>query len=87
MIGCDSISPPLVRRSRRELDPDEPVVYYGLIVSADQLMKDVIARDRLMKEYDILYFKMEAAGLMNDFPCVVIRSICDYSDLYKNDVW
>ncbi|KAL4981339.1 hypothetical protein BDW68DRAFT_92834 [Aspergillus falconensis] len=30
---------------------------------------------------------MEAAGLMNHFPCTVIRGICDYSDSHKNDQW
>lgn len=30
---------------------------------------------------------MEAAGLMNDFPCLVIRGICDYADSHKNDKW
>ncbi|KAL7791173.1 hypothetical protein V8C43DRAFT_322515 [Trichoderma afarasin] len=30
---------------------------------------------------------MEAAGLMNDFPCVVIRGIADYSDSHKNEKW
>jgi hypothetical protein len=30
---------------------------------------------------------MEAAGLMDHFPCVVVRGICDYSDTHKNDVW
>ena len=85
-IDCDTF--PSQRRSRpsREL-PDEPVVHYGLIASADSLMKDAIARDRLVEEHDILCFEMEAAGLMNDFPCVVIRGICDYSDSHKNDVW
>ena len=29
-------------------------------------MKDAIARDRLIKEHDILCFEMEAAGLMSD---------------------
>lgn len=29
---------------------------------------------------------MEAAGLMNAFPCVVIRGICDYADSHKNKV-
>ena len=43
-------------------------------------MKDTIARDRVIKEHDILRFEMEAAGLINDFPCVVIRGICNYSD-------
>lgn len=30
---------------------------------------------------------MEAAGLMDDFPCVVIRGICDYADSYKRRQW
>jgi hypothetical protein len=30
---------------------------------------------------------MEAAGLMNDFPCLVIRGICDYADTHKNKEW
>ncbi|ERF68870.1 hypothetical protein EPUS_04522 [Endocarpon pusillum Z07020] len=30
---------------------------------------------------------MEAAGLMNDFPCLVIRGICDYADSHKNKRW
>lgn len=86
-IGCDSTSSPVLPRRRRELDPDEPVVHYGLIASADQLMEDAIARDRLIKEHDILCFEMEAAGLMNGFPCVVIRGICDYSDSHRNYMW
>ena len=85
--GCDNASSPLLQRPRRELGPDEPVVHYGLIASADTLMEDAISRDHLIKEYDILCFEMEAAGLMNDFPCVVIRGICNYSDSHKNDVW
>ncbi|CAH0032937.1 unnamed protein product [Clonostachys rhizophaga] len=30
---------------------------------------------------------MEAAGLMNQFPCLIIRGICDYSDTHKNKEW
>ncbi|CAI7596702.1 unnamed protein product [Penicillium pancosmium] len=30
---------------------------------------------------------MEAAGLMDDFPCLVIRGISDYADSHKNDRW
>ncbi|KAJ5320677.1 NACHT nucleoside triphosphatase [Penicillium antarcticum] len=30
---------------------------------------------------------MEAAGLMNDFPCIVIRGICDYADSGKGKTW
>lgn len=30
---------------------------------------------------------MEAAELMNDFPCIGIRGICDYADWHKNNRW
>jgi hypothetical protein len=30
---------------------------------------------------------MEAAGLVDAFPCLVIRGICDYSDSQKNKEW
>ncbi|OAP55160.1 hypothetical protein AYL99_10860 [Fonsecaea erecta] len=34
------------------------------------------------------YEKMElSAGLMDTFPCLVIRGICDYADSHKNKVW
>jgi hypothetical protein len=35
----------------------------------------------------MLCFEMEAAGLMNQLPCLVIRGICDYSDSHKNKQW
>jgi hypothetical protein len=30
---------------------------------------------------------MEAAGLMNQLPCLVIRGICDYADSHKSKRW
>lgn len=30
---------------------------------------------------------MEAAGLMDEYPCLVIRGICDYADSHKNKRW
>jgi hypothetical protein len=30
---------------------------------------------------------MEAAGLMDEFPCLVIRGICDYADSHKDKRW
>lgn len=50
-------------------------------------MKDALVCDMLAKEKEVLCFEMEAAGLMNHFPCLVIRGICDYSDSHKNEEW
>ncbi|GKT61935.1 G-protein beta WD-40 repeats containing [Colletotrichum tofieldiae] len=74
------------RRERTEFD-DNPAVFYGLIASANQLMKDASIRDKLAEKEGVLCFEMEAAGLMNQFPCLVIRGICDYSDSHKNKNW
>jgi nucleoside phosphorylase len=77
----------LIPRPERTEEEDNPTIYYGLIASANQLMKDAIIRDKLAAEKDVLCFEMEAAGLMNHFPCLVIRGICDYSDSHKNKEW
>jgi nucleoside phosphorylase len=50
-------------------------------------MKDSQTRDRLAREYGVLCFEMEAARLMNQLPCLVIRGICDYCDSHKNKQW
>jgi nucleoside phosphorylase len=83
---CKDLSD-LKLRDERDKDEDTPVIHYGLIASADQLMKDATLRDKLADEKDVLCFEMEAAGLMNHFPCLVVRGICDYSDTHKNKNW
>ncbi|KAJ6028826.1 hypothetical protein N7540_004402 [Penicillium herquei] len=65
----------------------DPVIHYGLIASGNQVMKHGQSREKLARELDILCFEMEAAGLMDNFPCLVIRGICDYSDSHKNKQW
>jgi nucleoside phosphorylase len=75
----------LIDRSPR--DTHGPKIHYGLIASGNQVMKDSQIRDRLAQENDVLCFEMEAAGMMDNFPCLVIRGICDYSDSHKNKRW
>jgi nucleoside phosphorylase len=80
---CDSSR--LVIRPPRETS--DAVIHYGTIASGNQVMRHGATRDRVAREFGVLCFEMEAAGLMNDFPCVVIRGICDYADSHKNKRW
>jgi nucleoside phosphorylase len=67
---------------------EEVVVHYGTIASGNQVMKSAAERDMVSAELSgVLCFEMEAAGLMNSFPCLVIRGICDYADSHKNKRW
>ncbi len=77
----------LIYRHKRTEYEDNPAIHYGLIASSNQLMKDAIVRDRLVEKKDVLCFEMEAAGLVNHFPCLIVRGICDYSDTHKNEEW
>lgn len=64
-------------------------IHYGLIASGNQVVKDSIVRDQINKNLggEVLCIEMEAAGLMNNFPCIIIRGICDYADAQKNKDW
>lgn len=73
--------------SRPSRDSNQPMIHYGLIASSNQLVRDSQLRDELGRELDAYCVEMEAAGLMNNYPCLVIRGICDYADSHKNKEW
>ncbi len=79
---CDKTK--VVKRKSREM-----CVHYGLIASGNQVIKDATFRDKLNNDLggNVYCVEMEAAGIMNNFPCVVIRGICDYCDSHKNKAW
>ncbi|RYP55778.1 hypothetical protein DL771_012369 [Monosporascus sp. 5C6A] len=76
----------VVERLPARTDP-APRIYYGNIASGNQVMKHGPTRDRIASEEGVICFEMEAAGLMDSFPCLVIRGICDYADSHKNKRW
>lgn len=81
---CDKSK--VIHRSERQ---NGMMIHCGLIASGNQVVKDAILRDKLYEKFNnnILCIEMEAAGLMNDFPCLVIRGICDYADSHKSEKW
>jgi nucleoside phosphorylase len=77
-----------IERDARET----PEVHFGTIASGNTLEKSAAHRDEVLSRLKAeginpLCIEMEAAGLMNSFPCLVIRGICDYADRHKNDDW
>lgn len=83
---CRHCDPTMIlnRQPREDLQ-----IHYGLIASGNQVIKDARTRNNLKKDLNgsVLCIEMEAAGLMNNFPCIVIRGICDYADSHKNKAW
>ncbi|PSN58704.1 purine and uridine phosphorylase [Corynespora cassiicola Philippines] len=66
---------------------DEPCIHFGSVASSNQLQISAAERNRIQQEHEAICFGMEAAGVMEEYPCVVIRGICDYADSHKNKGW
>ncbi|KAH8665292.1 nucleoside phosphorylase domain-containing protein [Tricladium varicosporioides] len=82
--SCEDIY--LVERPRRH--NTDLVFHQGTILSGDLVLKDAQLRDKLSEEnYGAICFEMEAAGVMDEKHCLIIRGIADYSDSHKNDRW
>lgn len=80
---CDS-----AQTVSRSLQPDhERHVHYGIIGSANTVVKDPRIRDMLKKDIKVMCVEVGAAVLMHNFPFLVIRRICDYADSHMNERW
>jgi nucleoside phosphorylase len=73
------------KQAQRREAREGPRVHYGLIASGNRVMKNAQQRDKYNQDHGgiILAYEMEAAGLMNFTPCLVIRGISDYADSHK----
>lgn len=73
--------------TRSEREDNKPHLHHGIVASGSSVIKHGWTREQLRMQTGALCFETEAAGLMLDFPCIVIRGICDYSDSHKNKQW
>ncbi len=80
---CD----PSAEVNREPRADESPVIHYGTIASGNTVIKSAQTRDIIRDRHGAICLEMEAAGLMNNFPCIVIRGISDYADSHKNDRW
>ncbi|OJJ42530.1 hypothetical protein ASPZODRAFT_147170 [Penicilliopsis zonata CBS 506.65] len=65
----------------------KPVVHYGTIATGSSVVKHAPTRDDIQYKHQAICLETEAAGLVNCFPCLVIRGISNYADSHKNDTW
>jgi nucleoside phosphorylase len=86
---CENCDVDAIEERPKRASSRKITVHYGIIASANSDMRDTKERDRYANdpELNVLCFEMGAGGLMNNFPCLVIRGICDYSDSHKNEEW
>ncbi|CEO61082.1 Putative Ankyrin repeat protein [Penicillium brasilianum] len=84
--SCDGC-PAGWEETRSEREDNNPQPHYGIIASGNSVIKHGETREQLRSKTGALCFGIEAAGLMLDFPCIVIRGVCDYADSHRNEHW
>jgi nucleoside phosphorylase len=86
-FDCSSCDPnEMVKREPRTART--LIWHQGTIASGNQVVRNPMTRDKVSKRcYNALAFEMEAAGVMNEKHCLVIRGIADYCDTHKNWLW
>ncbi|CAF9918035.1 MAG: hypothetical protein ALECFALPRED_000474 [Alectoria fallacina] len=76
----------IVKRPLRETI--YPQFHRGTILSGDLVMRDARKRDQLSKlHHNAVCIEMEAAGVIEDTHCLVVRGIADYADSHKYWSW
>ena len=83
---CKSCDKEYLKERPRKKNTD-PKIHYGVIASGNQVLKHGLTREFWSEQENVLCFEMEAAGVMEHFPCLIIRGICDYADTHKNKGW
>lgn len=82
-VGCYERPMDIVHREPR--DTTAPRLFFGNIASSDCVLNNGLTRDGYSQAFGrVLCFETEAVGLMNSFPSVVVRGICDYADSHRN---
>lgn len=77
-----------VEQNPTEPETSIPVFHQGQILSGNSVIKDSKRRDELRLEFPhARCFEMEAAGVVDQTHCLVIRGIADYADSHKNQMW
>ncbi|KAL6817296.1 nucleoside phosphorylase domain-containing protein [Trichoderma sp. SZMC 28015] len=94
-LGCERIH--LVNRrrteSKRRLCQDgdfshqNPDIFFGAIGSGDMVMRSGKDRDALAERENVIALEMEAAGIWDEVPSLVIKGVFDYGDSHKNKQW
>lgn len=88
--SCEDVkcNGPILKRSRLQPALEyHPIAHLGLVASGDTVMKSGELRDEITKQQGVIAFEMESAGVWDNFPCIVIKSACDYADSHKSKRW
>ncbi|KAF3070243.1 hypothetical protein CFAM422_006774 [Trichoderma lentiforme] len=62
-------------------------IHVGSVASGDTVLKSGLDRDAISQKEGIIAFEMEAAGIWDEIPCLIVKGVSDYADSHKHNEW
>ncbi|KAF2405304.1 purine and uridine phosphorylase [Trichodelitschia bisporula] len=81
-IGCD-----LGYEIRRVKGARGPGVHFGVMGCSDWVVRAGTERDGVAVREQVVGFEMEAAGVWDTLPTIVVKGVADYADSHKTKGW
>ena len=81
-IPCDKKK---ISRTRKTIDP--PRLHFGVVGSANTLMKSAEQRETIAKEDSVIAFETESCGIWDSRSTIILRAASTYADSHGNDIW
>ncbi len=88
-LGCNGIARRSSSQGRdfRDQDGAPFLIHFGWFASGDVVMKSDAHRDGVANEHGVIGFEMEGAGVWDQIPTIIIKSVCDYADSHESKMW
>ncbi|KAM0250958.1 hypothetical protein ACHAQJ_008380 [Trichoderma viride] len=94
--GCENVY--LVHRERlddkQRLEQEgdfeavqEPHIFFGRFGSSNTMINSGIVRDLIARRHNVIAFEVEAAGIWDELPCIIVKGVSGYGDGHKTESW
>ncbi|KXT11684.1 hypothetical protein AC579_6485 [Pseudocercospora musae] len=62
-------------------------ILFGRVATSDAVLKSAERRDRMIEQDKVIGFEMESAGMWDQLPTVLVKSVCDFANAQKSKEW
>ncbi|EME84660.1 uncharacterized protein MYCFIDRAFT_135631 [Pseudocercospora fijiensis CIRAD86] len=74
-------------RREGEVGRSELQIFLGRVATSDAVLKSAERRDRMIEQDKVIGFEMESAGMWDQLPTVLVKSVCDFANVQKSKEW
>ncbi|KXT00135.1 hypothetical protein AC578_3288 [Pseudocercospora eumusae] len=62
-------------------------ILFGRVATSDAVLRSAERRDQMIEQDKVIGFEMESAGMWDQLPTVLVKSVCDFANAQKSKEW